>query len=161
MPEKWDVPSQFGPCSCSQLRRTARKVSALYDAALSPCGLTVTQHAILVNIGRAGSISRTALASRLGMDRTTLTRNLRPLEAKEFVVPAESVDRRERLLILSAEGCRRLRQSYDLWEKAQLTFAEQLTFSATQHLHATLKGAEGAAEAALRSFTHSKVTNKS
>ncbi len=150
-PEKWDLPSDFGPCSCSQLRRTARKVSSLYDAALASAGLTVTQHAILVNIARPRQISRTDLAHRLGMDRTTLTRNLRPLEAAALVVSAPSTDRRERLLALSPAGLRRLRRSYDLWEKAQQSFRDALSPQDVQRLATVLKKAEAAAAALLDS----------
>ncbi len=150
-PEKWDLPSDFGPCSCSQLRRTARKVSSLYDAALASAGLTVTQHAILVNIARPRQISRTDLAHRLGMDRTTLTRNLRPLETAALVAAAPSKDRRERLLALSPSGLRRLRRSYDLWEKAQQTFRDALSPQDVQRLAKALKKAEDAATALLES----------
>jgi DNA-binding MarR family transcriptional regulator len=104
--------SEFGPCVCSQIRRTARRVSSLYDRLLASAGLTITQHALLANIARAGKMGRSALAVPLGMDRTTLTRNLKPLEAAKLVLPAESEDRRERLLRLSPEGSRKLRQSY-------------------------------------------------
>ena len=88
MSKQADLPSyssEYGPCACSQLRRTARKLSALYDQTLAPAGITVTQYALLVNVARAGKISRTALAAQLGMDRTTLTRNLMPLEKAGFV----------------------------------------------------------------------------
>src|SRR5690242_21737079 len=81
-PDRWLSPSTLGPCACSQLRRTTRKVSSLYDDMLSSAGLTNSQYSLLVNVGREGAVSRTALAERLGMDRTTLTRNLKPLEAE-------------------------------------------------------------------------------
>jgi DNA-binding MarR family transcriptional regulator len=147
--EKWQSPSQFGPCACSQLRRTARRVSSLYDEALEACGLTVTQYAILANVGRAQEVSRTVLAAQLGMDRTTLTRNLQPLEKAKLVIAAASADRRERLLCLSAEGRRKLRQSYGLWEKTQQRFAEKLGADALEQLRSALQAAETAAEAVM------------
>jgi len=70
---------ELGPCACSQVRRTARAISSFYDAALSAADLTITQYAILTNIARAGRLKLTVLAAKLGMERTTLTRNLRPL----------------------------------------------------------------------------------
>ena len=48
--------SEYGPCACSQIRRTARTLSLLYDKALQPAGITVTQYAVLVNVARAGEI---------------------------------------------------------------------------------------------------------
>ena len=69
----------LGPCACSQVRRLARKLSSLYDALLSPEDLTITQYSLLADIERAGQLSHAVLAEKVGMDRTTLTRNLRPL----------------------------------------------------------------------------------
>ncbi len=120
--EKWDTPGELGPCACSQVRRTARKLSLLYDHALSEVGVTVTQYAVLVNVARAGQVSRTELASLLGMDRTTLTRNLGPLERSKLIVKAPSQDRRERLLCLSSEGREKLRESYAIWASVQSRF---------------------------------------
>jgi DNA-binding MarR family transcriptional regulator len=57
------------------MRRATRAVSGLYDEFLAASGITVTQYALLVRIGRADGVSRTALADRLGMEPTTLTRN--------------------------------------------------------------------------------------
>lgn len=145
----WQAPSASGPCICSQLRRTARKVSSLYDQALAATGLTVTQHAVLVNIARAQKIGRTSLAACLGMDRTTLTRNLKPLESAGLVLAAESDDRRERLLRLSPEGHRRLGQSYAHWEKVQQEFAGALGSTALERLRRSLEITETAAMAAL------------
>jgi DNA-binding MarR family transcriptional regulator len=144
--EAWQNLSSLGPCICSQLRRTARKVSSLYDQALAGTSLTITQYALLINIGRAGEIGRSALAAQIGMDRTTLTRNLKPLERDGLITTAESEDRRERLLCLSSEGRRKLRQSYPLWEKAQKEFTSQLGCSTLQALRSDLEAAEKAAE---------------
>jgi DNA-binding MarR family transcriptional regulator len=143
--DQWLSPSESGPCACTQLRRTARKVTALYDRALEPAGVTVTQHALLVNIGRSGKLSRTALATRLGMDRTTLTRNLMPLEKAGLIVGAEGEDRRERLICLSAAGIRKLRQSYELWENAQHDFTSQMGEEKIAQYRLALKAAETAA----------------
>src|SRR5215471_10775891 len=115
---KWLSSGKAGICACSQLRRTARKVSSLYDEILDAAGLTNTQHAVLVNVARVGAVSRTELAERLGMDRTTLTRNLRPLQRARLVMSRKSEDRRERLLQISAAGEKRLDQSYARWEEA-------------------------------------------
>jgi DNA-binding MarR family transcriptional regulator len=143
---KWQTPSPFGPCVCSQLRRTARKVSVLYDRSLAAAGLTVTQHALLVNIARAGKISRSALAVQLGMDRTTLTRDLKPLEKASLVAAAKSSDGRERLLRLSPEGHRRLQQSYQRWEETQKEFTAKIGQTGLKDLRNSLSALEIAAE---------------
>jgi DNA-binding MarR family transcriptional regulator len=138
--------SEFGPCACSQLRRAARKLSSLYDRSLESAGVTVTQYALLVNIARAGEISRTSLAAQLGMDRTTLTRNLMPLERANLLSSAKSADRRERLIRLSDKGTSKVRESYVLWKKAQEAFASQMGPVKLQKFRSVLKAAEAAAE---------------
>src|SRR6185295_10590211 len=117
----------------------ARKVSSLYDQFLSASGLTNTQYSILINVARAGSVSRTALAERLGMERTTLTRNIRPLEQAKWIEATASDDRRERLLRLSPNGTRKLRQSYALWEEAQKAFQAEIGKGVLEQLRKTLK----------------------
>jgi DNA-binding MarR family transcriptional regulator len=123
--ELWRAPA-LGPCACSQLRRAARAVSALYDEFLALAGLTVTQYSLLVNIAREGAIARTPLAARLGMDRTTLTRNLQPLERDGLVAETPARDRRQRLLSLTAAGRRRLTKGCRQWTLAQQAFLARL-----------------------------------
>ncbi|BDC47717.1 transcriptional regulator [Bryobacterales bacterium F-183] len=131
MVEPWLDPV-LGPCACSQIRKTARAVSALYDGFLAKAGLTVTQYAILVNIARRKdeSLSRTSLAALLGMDRTTLTRNLRPLERDKLVEPMPSDDRRTSLIRLTPAGTKRLAKAFRQWEKVQRDFQQK--FGATR-----------------------------
>jgi DNA-binding MarR family transcriptional regulator len=117
---------------------------------LSSAGLTNSQYSLLVNVGREGSVSRTALAERLGMDRTTLTRNLKPLEAEKLIVSAKSDDRRERLLKLSPTGRQKLRKSYEQWETAQRLFTSQLGETTLRQLRTILHAAEQAAENAIK-----------
>jgi DNA-binding MarR family transcriptional regulator len=148
--EVWRNPD-LGACACSQLRRTARAASAIYDRHLAPVGLTVTQYAILVNIGRADRISRTELADLMGMERTTLTRNLQPLERQSLIKTTTGGDRRERLIHLSPAGLKRLEAAYPLWAEAQRFFvAEVGEKGLTQLRHAltTVVGALGAPERA-------------
>jgi DNA-binding MarR family transcriptional regulator len=146
--EVWRNPD-LGACACSQLRRTARAASAIYDRYLAPVGLTVTQYAILVNIGRGDRISRTDLADLMGMERTTLTRNLQPLERQRLIKTTTGGDRRERLIHLSPGGLERLEAAYPLWAEAQRFFlAEVGEKGLTQLRHAltTVVSALGAPE---------------
>src|SRR5258706_3686923 len=91
---------ELGPCACSQVRRLARKLSSLYDTLLSPEDLTITQCSLLVNIERAGQLSHAVLAQKVGMERTTLTRNLRPLTRAKRITAGSGKDRRQHLLNL-------------------------------------------------------------
>jgi DNA-binding MarR family transcriptional regulator len=136
--------SPLGPCSCSQIRRVARRISSLYDSVLAPSGLTVTQYSLLVNIARAGKVSRTALAATVGMDRTTLTRNLQPLTGGKLISASTGEDRREHLIRLSRAGERKVRQSLPLWEEAQRRFAFEMGQGALRELRAVLASVEAA-----------------
>jgi DNA-binding MarR family transcriptional regulator len=135
----------LGPCVCSQVRRLARKLSAVYDAKLSPENLTITQYSLLANIGRAGQLKHTVLAEKVGMERTTLTRNLRPLTRAKWVVVASGEDRRQHLLRLTAAGKQKLIRSFPLWEEAQRQFLSQFGSRSQQKLRMLLTSAESAA----------------
>src|ERR1700719_533886 len=137
--------SKLGPCACSQVRRLARKLSSLYDTLLSPQDLTITQYSLLANIERAGQLSHTVLAEKVGMERTTLTRNLRPLTRAKWVVAARGEDRRQHLLRLTAAGKQKLIRSLPLWEEAQRQFLVQFGSPSEQKLRALLASAESAA----------------
>ena len=113
---------ELGPCACSQVRRLARNVSRLYDTLLSPEDLTITQYSLLANIERAGQVGHAVLAEKVGMERTTLTRNLRPLTRAKWVITGTGKDRRQHLLQLTAAGRRKLVRSLSLWEEAQRQF---------------------------------------
>ena len=73
-------------CTCLRLRKASRRVSQIYDRALEPCGLTVTQYGLLGHIAAFDGIGVGALAARMVMDPTTLTRNLKPLLEQALVV---------------------------------------------------------------------------
>jgi DNA-binding MarR family transcriptional regulator len=117
----------------------------LYDAVLAPSGLTVTQYSLLANVARAGKVSRTVLADKVGMDRTTLTRNLQPLSAGKLISTSTGEDRREHLICLSPAGQRKLRQSFPLWEEAQRRFASEMGRGPLRELRALLTSVEEAA----------------
>jgi DNA-binding MarR family transcriptional regulator len=118
-------------CVCFNLRRAVRTVTRHYDAALAPVGLTANQFSILAVLsGRAfsggGPSTLGALATRLGMDRTTLTRNLKPLTRDGLVDTQRGDDRRQRAIVLTAAGRARLADAQPLWRKAQSQTVERL-----------------------------------
>lgn len=81
-PTSADVSSLVSGCTCARLRRLTRRMTALYDRELAPTGLRLTQYSLLATLRREawdGGVPVTDLASAMDMDRTTLTRNLRPL----------------------------------------------------------------------------------
>ena len=107
-------------CACNQLRRASRGMTQVYDAAMGPGDLKVTQLPILVALGSAGDLSVTSLAGALGLDRTTLTRNLGVLERRGLVSTSEHPDdARVRVVSLTPAGSRELAEALARWDAAQ------------------------------------------
>jgi len=106
-------------CICTQLRTTARVVTRVYDALLRDTGLKASQLAVLAAVAASDSVSIAELSKRLTMDRTTLTRNLRPLLASELVHVGEEGWRRSKLVRITKSGQQRLSAAMPLWESAQ------------------------------------------
>src|SRR4029079_9714291 len=84
-------------CTCLAVRQAARHVTQFYDQLLAPSGLRTTQFSILAKLRRLGPITINALPAKLVMDRTTLGRNILPLEREGLIVivPSSS-DRRSK-----------------------------------------------------------------
>jgi len=72
---------KLGPCACAQVRRLARKLSSLYDALLSPAGLTITQYSLLANVERSSQLSHAVLADQLGAQTIRRAHAVQPLAA--------------------------------------------------------------------------------
>ena len=106
-------------CTCALLRRTARRFTQTYDLALKPAGLRLTQYSVLANVAQDGGLSITELAERLAMDRTTLTRNLRPMERHGWLRLAPGHDRRSRAVEITAAGRRTFERAVPLWREAE------------------------------------------
>ena len=110
----------YSSCVCLGVQRAARAVARRYDEALRPLGLTSGQFSILSSLLREGSEPIGALADLLGQERTTLTRNLRPLEAAGWVqTEADPKDARVRRVRLSDKGRELLRAAIPVWRAAQ------------------------------------------
>lgn len=113
-------------CLCTKLRRASRGVTRLYDDALAPVGLNAAQFSLLRNLQRLGQPSITTLAEAMGLDRSTLGRNLRVVQGMGLVVLGEGSDQRSRQVALSEAGLRVLEQGAPLWEQAQQALAKRL-----------------------------------
>ena len=110
-------------CHCAALRRAARRATGLYDGAMAPFGIRVSQYGILVRLRRSGPTSLQALAADLVLDRTTLGRNLRALERDGYVASvADPSDRRVRRLVITQAGVALIRRATPAWQEAQVAF---------------------------------------
>jgi DNA-binding MarR family transcriptional regulator len=119
--ERIDVTSPlFGlPCACGSLRRATRVLTRVYDDALGPSGLEITQFGLLASIDRLGEATQRQLSVGLAMDTTTLTRTLGLLERRGWVVRSPGRDKRHRILRLTRTGRARLALARPLWHRAQ------------------------------------------
>ena len=107
------------PCHCINLRRTTNIVSELYDQYLEPVGLTVNQFSLIINLYYLESGSVTDLAKRVGLERTTLVRTLKPLLDRGFIEDLSVAGKRNRKLRLTELGKKALENGKPLWDKAQ------------------------------------------
>jgi DNA-binding MarR family transcriptional regulator len=110
-------------CNCLALRQAARHVSQFYDQFLAASGLRGTQYSILARLHRKGPMSINALAAELVMDRTTLGRNILPLQRDGLIsIRPGRIDRRSKDVQLTKAGVARLRIAGEGWRQAQAQF---------------------------------------
>jgi DNA-binding MarR family transcriptional regulator len=118
-------------CNCFAVRAAARHVTQFYDQCLAPTGLRTTQFSILAKLKRKGSLTINALAEAMVMDRSTLSRNILPLERDGLIaIEMSAADRRARVLRLTSAGEKRLQAARKLWSQAQDRF--ELNFGRTR-----------------------------
>ena len=109
----------FNLCACANLRRATRAVTQAYDAALKPSGLRATQFTMLAVLARRGQLRQSEFADVLGMDGTTLTRNLQPLLKQEWIGIDRDEDQRVRLISITERGRSVLEAAVPLWHEVQ------------------------------------------
>lgn len=151
-----DADPRPGDCNCFAVRSAARHVSQLYDQFLAPTGLRTTQFSILAGLKRKGPLTINGLAEAMVMDRTTLGRNILPLQRDGLItiVPAAS-DRRAKALHLTKAGDKRLKAARERWAKAQTQFETTFGSKRAADLRALLRAVvasefSGSASAASR-----------
>ena len=106
-------------CAGRSLRRATRAVSALYDDAMRPIGLRHSQFGLLVALALAEEANVSKLAGLLELDRTTMTRNLGPLERRGLVASGATDDARNRVLRLTEKGRDVLATALPIWARVQ------------------------------------------
>lgn len=118
-----EVPHPVVGCTCARLRRLTRRMTALYDRELAPTGLLLTQYSLLATLRREGKdagVSVSDLASVMDMDRTTLSRNLRPLLDQGLIaLISDPMDARVRRAQITANGHATFHNAVPYWRAAQ------------------------------------------
>jgi DNA-binding MarR family transcriptional regulator len=106
-------------CVCSAARRRSRDLTRAFEKAMRGAGMRGTQFTLLATLVQTGPIPTTRLAALQGLERTTLTRNLRLLVRDGFVQIDEGEDRRVRKVAITPAGEEAARRAYPFWKKAQ------------------------------------------
>ena len=113
-------------CLCDTLRMTARAVTQVYDDTLQPVGLRVTQFSLLARAASMGPVESWRLSEALGLDKTTFSRNLRPLERRRLIAIEAGEDRRTRLVRVTPAGEKLLKEATASWRSVQASFKKRL-----------------------------------
>ena len=111
-----------GRCNCLAARQASRYLTAVYDQALSPVELRVTQFSILHKLMKSGPMAIGELANKMAMDRTTLSSNLKPLERDGLIDVVPGEDRRAKKTVITKAGLIRYRKALPLWAAVQTKF---------------------------------------
>ncbi len=113
-------------CCCFNLRKITRAVTQLFDHCLEKIGIRATQFTLLVTLASTHAKTLTDIADELIMDRTTLTRNLKPLERNALIKSIITIDKRAKSYALTDKGHAVLNQALPLWEITQNNLVELL-----------------------------------
>jgi DNA-binding MarR family transcriptional regulator len=131
-------------CNCLALRQAARHVTQFYDQYLAEAGLRTSQFSILAKLRRLGPLSINALAKELVMDRTTLGRNILPMERDGLIeVKPVATDRRAKELRLTHAGEKRVQAGSKAWAQAQTQFEATFGTKRAAELRTMLRAVVG------------------
>lgn len=130
---------QDDPCSCFYLRRAARLVSRQYADTMKAAGLKSSQFSILSILTFNEQLTITELAAKMGLERTSLSRNLRPMEKDGLIAVSDERDHRRRYIKLTRQGKATYRKALPLWNQAQQELRQQLGAEDLKQLKSLLK----------------------
>ena len=103
-------------CYCTNIRRCSNILPDFYDEARKESGLTIAQYYLLINLSRLGKANITHWAEYIGLDRSTMVRNVQLLQKREYI---EETEGNVKTFMLSATGIEVLEQAKAGWDKAQ------------------------------------------
>ena len=103
-------------CYCTNLRRSANAMSEFYDSALKEAELTISQYYLLVNLSRLGKANITHWSEQVGLDRSTMVRNIKPLQSHGLI---EGTEGHGKTFALSKKGRHALDTATVIWQQMQ------------------------------------------
>lgn len=125
-------------CTCFRVRGAARRVSQIFSRHLAPTGLKISQFSLLAFVAAEGPLPMGKLADLLSTDRTTLTRNLRPLMVQGLIERATSGDKRRHELVATPAGRALFKRALPLWADAEGEVRAAMGSKLTTDLHGAL-----------------------
>ena len=126
-------------CTCFRIRSAARRVTQVYSRHLAPTGLKISQFSLLGFICAEGPVAIGRLSDLVATDRTTLTRNLRPLLKDGLIERASSGDRRRHELVATFAGRALFKRALPLWVEAEQEVRAAMGVRLTADLHNALE----------------------
>ena len=136
------------PCACATTRRASRAITQLYDSWLRPHGIEAPQFAMLSVLDSLGEANQATLGGYLGLEKTTLSRNLRLLHTNGWIALRRGTDRRERQIALTKAGRARLAAARRAWRSAQAAMRQALGSKAWRDAFKVLDAVAAAAQSA-------------
>jgi DNA-binding MarR family transcriptional regulator len=113
-------------CTNFKSSQLSRKLKRLYDAELAKAGLKSTQYSLLTHVARRGPISATALANRIEIDTSTLSRNIKLLVRSGWLVMNVGEDARNRIITITPTGLAKQAEADVYWCQVQKKVNESL-----------------------------------
>ncbi len=134
------APIRLSPaeCTCFRVRGAARRVTQIYSRHMAPTGLKISQFSLLGFVAARGPITIGQLSELLATDRTTLTRNLRPLLANGVIERTEAGDKRRHELVATLAGRALFKRALPLWAAAEQEVRAAMGTKLTADLHGAL-----------------------
>ena len=123
-----DARKALAACAGWNLRQMARRVTQFLEAEMEKSGVSLSQFGLMAEIATADDDTVSALARRMGLDQSTLSRTLRTLEAEGLLeIAVVETDQRKRMVWLTEKGARRLETALASWRRAHAKLAERLS----------------------------------
>ena len=126
-------------CTCFRIRGAARRVTQIYSKHLASTGLKISQFSLLGFVTAQGPVSIGRLSDLLATDRTTLTRNLRPLLGAGLIERAASGDKRRHELVATPTGRALFKRALPLWAAAEQEVRDAMGAKLTADLHGAIE----------------------
>lgn len=130
-----DARSALQTCAGWSLRRAARRAAQFLEEHMASSGLSFAQFGLMAEIASADDDTVSALAERMGLDQSTLSRTLRTLEAEGLLeIAVVESDQRKRMVWLTEKGARRLEAALAVWRQAHARLARQVSVESVRRL---------------------------